>query len=65
MSRPAYTRTGEPCHPDEDAPVLDSSCSDCPNEADLIYEGVPLCLPCAGQRAADRRVDARLEREDR
>lgn len=65
MSRPTYTRTGEPESEQENSPVEDRPCYDCARPGDGYHEGHWVCWECAGQRAADRRVDARIEKEDR
>lgn len=69
MSRPTYTRTGEPEHPGENLPVYDNApiedqeCADCPEPGEIIYQDAWVCIPCAEQRAADRKGEALRERE--
>lgn len=49
--------------PDENAPFIDSRCTDCGQPAQ-VHDGTdPLCENCARQREADRRNDEERSRE--
>lgn len=69
MSRPTYTRTGEPESPTENepvydrAPVEDQECADCPQMGEMIYQDAWVCCECAQNRAGDRKGEALRERE--
>lgn len=54
-------------HPDETGSgtvldgMFDAPCEGCGEQWEIIYQRALLCLGCADERAADRKVNARIE----